>query len=164
MIEQGSLRSLLHYNEETGIFIWLKPPKRHPRLLGKEAGTPIPNQNGKQYCHIKINGKKYKRSRLAYLYMTGALPPDCIDHINGNSLDDRWANLRPATITENAWNHHHRAKKSGLPMGVKLLASGTYLARISVNNRQLALGVFKTPQAAHAAYLEAREAHFGQFA
>jgi hypothetical protein len=36
--------------------------------------------------------------------MTGKMPSGIIDHINGNSLDDRWMNIRDTTYAINAQN------------------------------------------------------------
>ena len=86
-----------------------------------------------------------------------------IDHINGNSLDDRAINLREATITQNAWNHKGRSKSSGLPMGIRKLGE-KYQARIAVNKKTIYLGMHATAEAALSVYLQARRTHFGEFA
>lgn len=161
-MEQKYLKSKLLYAPNKGVFYWIDPPMGHSNLLGEEAGYI---QNGvKKYHAIQIDGVKYKRSRLAFLYMMGSWPPDCIDHINGNSLDDRWQNLRAATIMQNNWNHKRRSKLSDLPMGVRINANGKYSARIGVNKKQIQIGTFDTPAQAYEAYLTAREKYFGQFA
>ena len=161
-MEQQYLKSKLLYAPNKGVFYWIDPPMNHSNLLGEEAGAI---RNGvKKYYVIQIDGSKYSRGRLAFLYMTGRWPQDCIDHINGNSLDDRWLNLREATITQNAWNHKGRTKKSDLPMGVRVNSSGTYSARIGFNKKQIQIGTFETLEKAHHAYLKAREKYFGTFA
>lgn len=165
MLDASRLRSILHYNPETGVMVWLKPSPYHAEKAGQLAGSPTPSGCGKAYVNISIDGKKHKRSRLAWLYMTGEQPSLQIDHINGDSLDDRWSNLRQATATQNAWNHHKRAKRSDLPMGVRVNASsGRFAARIAVNKAMMSLGTFDTPQEAAAAYQEARERFYGDFA
>lgn len=161
-MDQGTLKSLLRYDPATGVFVWLKPPYNHPRMLGKEAGSP--RRDRKPYHHISIGRTKHKRSRLAWLYMTGDWPANQVDHKDGNSLNDCWSNLRLATPTQNAWNHKTRAKASALPMGVRSNPSGSYSARLAVNKRMLQLGTFDTPQEAAAAYQSAREVHYGEFA
>lgn len=163
-MDQAYLKQRLLYSPKSGVFYWISPPPAHSDLLGELAGSPT-LCNGKAYWTITIDRVKYKRSRLAFLYITGAMPPDQIDHINGNSLDDRWQNLRPATATENAWNHKGRARKVNLPMGVrKNASSGRFSARIGVRGKQISLGSFDTPEEAHAVYLNARKQYFGEFA
>lgn len=47
--------------------------------------------------------------------MTGKEPPENIDHVNGNSLDNRWSNLRAATVAQNQQNKSlQRNNHSGL--------------------------------------------------
>jgi len=161
-MEQRELKSRLLYAPRKGVFYWIKPPKAHAELLGEKAGTI---QNGdKPYNVIQIDGKKYRQGRLAFLYMEGRWPAECIDHINGNSLDDRWMNLREATVTQNAWNHKGRKKKSDLPMGVRLNSSGRFAARIGLNGKQIQIGTFDTKQQAVQAYSNARRKYYGQYA
>lgn len=157
------LRNILSYSPDTGKFVWLSPSKYHKDLLWQEAGCEQ-SHNKKRYHAIKIDGLYHKRSRLAFLYMTGRHPQHQIDHISGDSLDDRWCNLREATTTENAWNHRGRKREhSDLPMGVCYSNSQTFRARISVNKKHLYLGTFKTPEEAHSVYLKAREKYYGRF-
>ena len=162
MIGRDRLRKAMIYEPVSGQFFWIAPPPEHAELRGREAGAPRKG-NHKYYWVIKIGGKAYRRSWLAYLWMTGDWPADQIDHVNGNSLDDRWENLRAATATENAQNHKRRAKKSPLPMGVREVPSGRFAARIAVNKQKIHLGTFDTPESASRAYQTARREHFGEF-
>jgi hypothetical protein len=147
-----------------GALVWLRPSKYHPDLQGKSAGAVAPTQNGKAYWAVQIDGRKVKRSHIVFAMTRGKWSEAQIDHINGCSLDDRPANLREATLTQNAWNHHKRAKASPLPMGVRVAKSGRFVARISVNKRHVTIGTFNSPLAASDAYLKARVEHFGEFA
>jgi hypothetical protein len=56
--------------------------------------------------------------------------------------------------TEHNVSSQHRDNRSGLPMGVKR-HHRKFIARRGVNGRQIHLGLFDTPEAAHAAYLSA---------
>lgn len=163
-MDQADLKAALLYAPRKGVFYWINPPRSHAELLGEEAGGPVPAKEGKFYHVIQIGRVKYRRSRLAFLYMEGRWPAEMIDHINSNSLDDRWLNLREATGTQNAWNHKSRARRINLPMGVRTNASGRFAARISVNRKQIQLGSFDTAEAASAAYASARLKYFGEFA
>lgn len=152
----------LRLDPDTGRFYWRKPPKGHPRLQGAEAGSPRVNRREKSYWVIKINGTPWNRSRLVFLVLNGRWPEPCIDHINGDSLDDRPCNLREVTVTQNAWNHKGRRKLSPLPMGVRATKTG-FAARISHNKNHLSLGVFGTQEEASAAYVAKRKELFGEF-
>ena len=163
-MDQRYLKQRLLYSPKSGVFYWIQPPPGHSDLLGEEAGSACLSDS-KPYWYIQIDRVKYKRSRLAFLYLVGFMPQDQVDHINGNSLDDRWQNLRPATAMQNAWNHKSRARGNDLPMGVrKNASSGRYAARIGVRGKQISLGSFNTPEEAHAVYLNARKQYFGEFA
>lgn len=149
----------------SGKFFWRRPHKYHAEKFGTEAGCARRGRNNKFYWYIRIDGKTYKRAHLIFCVTHGHFASPCIDHINGNSLDDRPCNLREATVTENAWNHKGRARRHQLPMGVRLIPkSGRYQARISCNKKQIHLGAFDTPEEAHGVYLAKRKELFGEFA
>lgn len=153
--------SVLRYEPETGEFIWISPPKNHPDLYLKPAGSPVSSRK-KTYWAIQIDGKKYKRGRLAILFSTGNLP-DVVDHINGDSTDDRISNIRAATVIQNSWNHKTRAKKSSCVMGIRQLKNGKFQARISCNKKHISLGTFGSEADANSAYKAARKSYFGEF-
>lgn len=84
-----------------------------------------------------------------------------MDHINGIRDDDRWANLRPATTTLNNANSRRRRDNLSGYKGVRMHAgSGRWQARL----KQASLGLFDTAEAAHAAYCQAANTTFGEFA
>ena len=45
------------------------------------------------YLVIKYKGRQYKAHRLGWMYVTGSMPDDKIDHINGDKLYNRIDNL-----------------------------------------------------------------------
>ena len=109
MISQESLRSILNYNPDDGKFIW-KVRASHRIRIGAEAGCV--GKNG--YRYITINGERLLAHRLAVVYMTGRWPSCHVDHVNGCSADNRWCNLRLATVSQNLGNQGpHRDNKSG---------------------------------------------------
>lgn len=158
------LRTRLEVDIASGRVTWLDATKQHVGLVGQEAGSPRPNQSGKQYWHVKVDGKPIKRSHIVFLFATGQWPALQVDHINGNSLDDRFTNLREATQMQNAWNHKGRAKASDCPMGVRRLPSGRFQARIAVNKKQVPIGTYETQDQAEQAYQQKRKEFFGEYA
>lgn len=155
----------LDFDRDAGRFYWRSPSKFHREKIGMEAGTLQPNHCGKQYWVIRLDGKAIKRSRLVFFVINGRWPEPCIDHINGDSLDDRPCNLREATVAQNAMNHKRRARRIPLPMGVRLVpGSGRFQARISHNKRQHHLGCYDTPEEAATVYAAKRKEMFGDFA
>lgn len=92
-------------------------------------------------------------------------PTEQVDHVNGNTLDNRAANLRLATPSQNACNHGPQSRNGSGYKGVSWDRSrGKWIAVIAVNKKQKNLGRFATKEAAaHAYNLAAAERH-GEFA
>jgi hypothetical protein len=152
---------LLDYDPSTGIFTWKNPPgvkiKRGARAGCLEGGS----RGG--YRVIVIDGKHYRSSALAILYVTGRFPSVLVDHKNRNPGDDRFKNLRAADYSENAFNAAaHRDNRSGLK-GVHLHKPGVYRAQITARGKRRHLGLFQTPYEAHSAYLAAAKRLHGRF-
>jgi HNH endonuclease len=76
-----------------------------------------------------------------------ALPGQQVDHINGDTLDNREANLRFATKTQNQANAgRYRNNRSGY-RGVSVDGeSRKYRAQIKVQKRLIHLGFFATAE------------------
>lgn len=151
--QEGELKELiflknhLNYDPCSGSILWKKAVNYHSETEGKEAGRLV---NG--YLTFQIGGRKYRNHRVAWLFSFGYWP-EIIDHINGDTLDNRLCNLRNVTRLENAQNHSKIKKtRDGLPLGVKALKSGNYQARASCGGQCYALGSFKTPEQAHERY------------
>ncbi len=87
-----------------------------------------------------------------------------IDHVNGCGLDNRRANLRLATVAQNAWNAGGRSGRSGYK-GVWLAKDkGLWRASIVCCGCRKHLGYFRDKRDAAKAYdLAARQYH-GEFA
>lgn len=102
-------------------------------------------------------------TRLMHREVAGAGLNEITDHINGNRLDNRRANLRLCGYIENAWNRScNRASASGIK-GVAACGN-RWRARIRVAGKRFALGNFSTPEEAGRAYDVAATFHFGSFA
>jgi hypothetical protein len=100
--------------------------------------------------------------RVAWLYMTGEWPSECVDHINGDKLDNRWCNLRAATHTQNNQSSFDKKNSLGL-RGVTKHFRGGFRATIKVSGKQRSLGYFRCPAAAHFAYIVAADDLFEEF-
>lgn len=93
-------------------------------------------------------------------------PPDgyVIDHINGSGLDNRRANLRLATVAQNAWNSGKRNPRSGYK-GVWLAKDkGLWRAAIVCHGKREHLGYFRDKREAAKAYDRAAREYHGAFA
>lgn len=88
-----------------------------------------------------------------------------IDHINGDGLDNRRQNLRPATQQQNLANARPQKGRSSRFKGVSFhKMSGRWAASITVDYRSRYLGLFDDEVAAAAAYDTAALEAFGEFA
>jgi len=150
MLTQSRLKELLNYDPETGIFTWVA--NRQKVTIGDVAGTI-----NKGYRAIRIDGKQYKAHRLTFLYMTGNFPKEHTDHIDGDKLNNRWANLRGCTHAENHQNRASHKGSSSKYVGVGWhKASQKWRADIKINGKQKFLGRFETEIAAYASYCKAK--------
>ncbi len=84
--------------------------------------------------------------------MTGAMPEEHIDHINGIRDDNRWENLRPVNRATNQKNMKLFANNtSGVP-GVRKSPNGLkWVSRIFTEGKEVHLGTFKNKEDAVAA-------------
>jgi hypothetical protein len=161
MIALERLKTLLHYDETTGGFVWLVSPANNVPA-GSVAGS-IHRIQG--YRVIRVDGKAERAHRLAWLYVTGENPPEQIDHINGVRSDNRFCNLRPATNGQNQQNSKTQSNNRLRIKGVcRCKKTGRYKAQIGHNGENIFLGRFDTPELAHAAYVAAATKLFGKFA
>lgn len=88
-----------------------------------------------------------------------------IDHINGNRLDNRKANLRPCTHSENQRNRRKTKVCSSPYKGVYWhKRENKWVAQIRYEGKQKSLGRYQTAEEAAAAYDEFAKLYHGEFA
>lgn len=158
-ITAAFLRELFHYDPETGVFTRLVTRPGKGARVGDVAGTLKPSG----YLTIWICGANHMAHRLAWLYVHGKWPDHEIDHIDGNRANNAIANLRDVTRSVNHENlRRARSDNAHGFLGVSPFKGKWWKARITVNGKWQHLGTFRTPEEAHAAYLEAkRRLHVG---
>jgi predicted transcriptional regulator len=152
------LVELLRYDAATGDFYWrISPNARAPvgAMAGKQSLSG-PGQN--KYRVVQIGGERIKAHRLVWFLFHGEWPRKVLDHVNGNTLDNRIENLRDVTSQQNSWNIHRamRNSRSGV-LGVDWVASRKkWRAQIRVGGRKMCIGYFSSAEEAGAAYQQAK--------
>jgi HNH endonuclease/AP2 domain len=148
-LTHARLKEVLSYDAETGVFT----------RAGRVSGT----LHRLGYRQIGIDGKIYLAHRLAWFFVNGEWPSGDIDHANLDKDDNRIANLREVTKSE---NQHNRTKQANNSTGFKGVwkKRNRYSADIWAGGKKVRLGTFATPEEAHEAYKRAAANLHGTFA
>lgn len=112
-----------------------------------------------RYACTKI---KNKRITLHRFLMSPELSQH-VDHINGDTLDNRRSNLRLCTNTDNARNARLRHDSTTGFKGVSK-AGGRWVAQIRRNGTTWHIGSYQTPEDAARSYDAQAKILFGEFA
>lgn len=110
---------------------------------------------GKAYALRKDpdGGSKYI---LMHRLIAGAQPDEFVDHIDGNTLNNRRSNLRVCTHAENCRNRNRSKNNRSGFKGVCLdKRTGRFIAKIHYEGKTHHLGTYATSEEAAAAYDEA---------
>jgi hypothetical protein len=157
------LKEYVSLNEDTGVLYWKKKPAKKV-LVGTEAGKTR-NDGYKVFQLLK---RRYLAHRVVYAMLHGSCAGE-IDHINRNPADNRPANLRAVSRSQQNMNRARPINSTGFS-GVYKHAGNTvghvkvYAARIKVSGKYKSLGYYETAQQAHCAYLDAVKLHYGEYA
>lgn len=157
-LTHSRLLEVLHYEPQTGQFTWIKKPSSLSRV---SVGTTAGSVWVRGYVMLKIDNARYLAHRCAWLYMTGEWPKQLIDHIDGDTSNNRWANLREASHAVNAQNRtRSQSRLAKLPLGVShghMTATGqSFKWQMDALGVRLSKSGFRSAENAHADYLEAK--------
>lgn len=158
------LRRILRYDDATGKLYWLS---RTPDLFpdnGTAArmcknwnakyagGEALITENERGYKRGTIQGVPYRNHRVVWALLMGEWPKGVIDHINGDTSDNRIENLRDVSQAENVRNSRINAKNTSGVCGVSWHRKyEVWSAAIRVNGRDIHLGQYKNKKEAIAA-------------
>ena len=148
----ATLRKLLSYDPDTGLLTWRRRPpemftgERYGKAWNSRyAGRPAfvtATRDG--YRCGRIFEKSYFAHRVAYAIHYGAWPRDQVDHISGVKTDNRIANLRDVSRTENLRNAAKQSNNTSGVCGVYWHKnSGKWRGLIRVNGKLQSLGYFE---------------------
>ncbi len=153
ILTQQYLKEIIHYNPKTGLFKWTSEKKY-------ANSHTIGYTNPYGYHSIMIDGRNFPAHRLAWLYVYGIFPPNQVDHINHDKLDNRISNLRAVTNQDNQRNRRFTGNSSGF-MGVYWdKARSKWKTQIKVNQVVVNLGRYDDITEAISMRLTAED-HYG---
>lgn len=154
-IDSNLVRSLFEYRD--GGLFWAVNKGRAKKGNGAYVASS-------GYKTLRFNGIAYLEHRLIWAWH-GNEAVDCLDHINGNCLDNRIENLRPATQHENMRNSRKRKDNTSGVKGVHWSNSKhKWRVVIGLNDKQTYVGSFKCLDAAKEAATNFRLSNHKEFA
>lgn len=107
----------------------------------------------------EIRGKLYARNqknKYMHRLISGVTKrTEEVDHINGDSLDNRRKNLRVVTHKQNQENRAYSYGQCGV-RGVTMTKHGRYQAAVKINGKRLYFGTYDTIEEAGEAALQGR--------
>lgn len=134
-----------------------------PLLDSNDSWHIRSSSDGYLYAIKRVKGKNLKMHRV----LTNCPDNKLVDHKNHNTLDNRLANLRICSIGDNNRNRKlDKANSSGFKgITERTNMSGKFWqTMVSFNNRNIHVGVYKTPEEAARAYDIAAIKYHGEFA
>ena len=152
------IKEYYQYCAETGELFLIKARcNADKQKVGKTIGS-LGGPSRRKTWMVKHKGKSYYISRIAWLLMTGTDPGFLlIDHKNRNSQDNRWNNLRLANGTENNYNKIFVGYS-------KRNDTGLYRVRITLNEKRITIGNFKTEKEAKEVAAKSQSIFYREFA
>lgn len=119
-----------------------------------------------KYYTANVDGTKVRLHRLVASRCSDIVGK-VVDHINGDTLDNRRSNLRIVTVAANCRNKGTSVNTTTGYKGVSVdrrRLQRPYKAHIQVDGKQISLGTFSNPVDAAKAYDTAAKEYFGQYA
>ena len=150
------IRSRFDYDPELGLLCWKKANERWNK---KPAGSLHKCNAGKVYIRVTLDRNSVYAHRIIWIWITGE-QPDTIDHIDGNGLNNKWANLRSVKFSDNGKNQKKHLTNTSGYAGVSYRKDcGKWRARLMVDGKSISFGAFPTAEAAHKARHQAVNAY-----
>ena len=137
--------------------------KRGGEPVGTRAGW-LTVCNGRPYWKISINRKTKYLHHIIFLMHHGFIPK-VIDHIDGDSTNNKIENLRAATQSQNMANSRMKSTNTSGYKGVTFRKdTNKWAAAIMVNGKHISLGSYLHKEDAAAAYEIGAKKYYCEFA
>lgn len=165
-------RECFAYDPDAGILTWKVRPRDHfnsdrswKTTNTSRAGTVAGHARKDGYVNLFMGGKSIKAHRLAWLLTYGEWPPGDLDHIDGDPGNNKLANLRSATLSQNACNRSRYRNNTSGYKGVSFVPSiCKWRARVQIGGIRRCVGEFGTLTEAANACVAARAELHGEYA
>lgn len=147
------LRGALDYSPEDGRFFWNSGLRQGQELTGTM------DRGG--YLRFPLGGQSISLHHAAWIITHGVVPTNTIDHINRVRTDNRIANLREATSSDQLQN---RIAVNSTGFRGVCRDRSRFAANVKVRGKQKRIGAFDTAAEAGAAYDAAVLRMYGPYA
>lgn len=144
---------------------------KHGTVVISKESLPLV-QNYKWFTKLASSNKKYyvyshfigNKKIMIHRHILNVTDKSLVDHINGDTLDNRISNIRIVNRLQNNVNSKKRKNSKTLYKGVTQRPSGRFGCYISLNNKNFCLGTFDTQEEAALAYNKKAKELFGKYA
>ena len=160
------------FDSKVGVLTWKRRPESHfqgsevtmKRWNGKNAdkAAGTSRKDGRVAVCLNYYGKTHMiyASRIIFAMINGKWPDGLVDHLDWNPGNNKLENLRVCNKSQNSQNR--LAPLGKLLPGVKK-DGNRFSAKVKSNGVFYHVGMFRTEQEAHAAYVEKRDLLHGEF-
>lgn len=140
-----------------GVFVMIDEADWHKVANYRWFPKPMGGRGGKVYAAATVQTPDGPRHVLMHRLIVDCPRGLVVDHLNGDTLDNRQANLRICTRGENARNKGHDAPSM---RGVQKRGD-RWIARVTIGRRTMHVGTYDTLAEAQAAAAQARRDRYG---
>ena len=127
------------------------------QVFKNKRGKPAlaPNSAGYLLVQSLLNGKRkaFKAHHVVWFFEYGEWPKSCLDHIDGNKVNNHHLNLRQVTSRENSQFYRRSVKNSNKYVGVsRYKGNKNWQVFIAIKGKNKGLGHFDCELEAARAY------------
>lgn len=155
-LNQERIKELFYYKD--GFLYWniSKPGVKK----GRQAGSGLHTR----YLQVMVDRRNYTVHRLIAILHYGDFN-SYVDHIDGNSHNNKIENLRIVTPEQNSWNAKKNSRNKTGVKGVSFIkAKQKYQATIRINGKNKNLGQFSSLEEAEQVINTVRSQVHGEYA